>query len=97
MSVGKEGPFVQIACIIAYHLSRIPYFKSIHNNERMLKNMLAAAVGAGVAAVFGTPVGGVLYGIEITVTYYLVGNLWKSFVCAVVVGMIYKLTTFQRA
>jgi H+/Cl- antiporter ClcA len=41
--------------------------------------MLAAAVAAGVTATFGAPIGGVLFSIEVTSTYYFVSNLWKAF------------------
>ena len=44
--------------------------------------MLAAAVAAGVTATFGAPIGGVLFSIEVTATYYMVSNLWKAFFCA---------------
>ena len=45
--------------------------------------MLAASVAAGVTATFGTPIGGVLFSIEVTSTYYMVSNLWKAFFCSV--------------
>jgi chloride channel 2 len=45
--------------------------------------MLAAAVAAGVTSTFGAPIGGVLFSIEVTSTYYVVGNLWKAFFCAI--------------
>ena len=45
--------------------------------------MLAASVAAGVTATFGAPIGGVLFSIEVTSTYYMVSNLWKAFFCSV--------------
>ena len=74
MSVGKEGPFVHIAACIANKLAKISIFKDINNATK--KNMLAAAVGAGVTATFGTPIGGVLFSIEVTSSNYIVANLW---------------------
>lgn len=44
--------------------------------------MLTAAVAAGVTATFGAPIGGVLFSIEVTSTYYFVSNFWKTFFCA---------------
>lgn len=41
--------------------------------------MLAASVAVGVTATFGAPIGGVLFSIEVTSTYYFVSNLWKTF------------------
>jgi len=43
--------------------------------------MYAAAIAAGVTATFGAPIGGVLYSIEVSATYYMVSNLWKAFFC----------------
>jgi len=40
--------------------------------------------------VFGAPVGGVLFSIEVTSTYYLVNNLWRAFLCA-----IFCVVTFE--
>ena len=68
MSIGREGPFIHMACILGYNLTRLPYFKTIKKQERLLRQMLAAAVSAGITAVFGAPIGGVLFGIEITAT-----------------------------
>lgn len=44
--------------------------------------MLAASVAAGVTATFNAPIGGVLFSIEVTTTYYVVGDLWKAFFTA---------------
>ena len=44
---------------------------------------MAASVTAGVVATFGAPVGGVMFSIEVTATYYGISNLWRSFFCAV--------------
>ena len=53
--------------------------------------MLAAAVAAGVTATFGTPVGGVLFSIEVTTTYYVVSNLWRSFFCSIWCVIMFEL------
>lgn len=54
------------------------------------------AVAAGVTAVFGAPVGGVLFSIEVTMTHYRVGNLWRAFTCAVLCVSTYEaLNTSQ--
>jgi len=84
LSVGKEGPFVHVSAIVAQKLLHIPIFRHMNENQSARKQALAAAVAAGVTATFGTPVGGVLFSIEVTATYYVVSNLWKSFFCAVI-------------
>ena len=36
-----------------------------------------------MAATFGSAIGGLLFSIEVTATYYIVGNLWKGIFCSV--------------
>jgi chloride channel 2 len=78
LSVGKEGPLVHIASCTAYQVMRLPLFKKLRKSDFMRNNMLAAACAAGMAATFGAPFGGVLFSIEVTATYYPIGNLWRS-------------------
>jgi chloride channel 2 len=79
LSVGKEGPFVHVSAGIVNKLSKFRPFRDIYNNQSLKKQMLAASVAAGVTATFGAPIGGVLFSIEVTSTYYMVSNLWKAF------------------
>lgn len=83
LSVGKEGPFVHIASILADKLMLLPPFRHIGLNATRARAMLAAGVAAGVTATFGAPVGGVLFSIEVTASYYAVSGLWRAFICAV--------------
>ena len=82
LSIGKEGPFVHLATGVANKLAKLRCFRKIETNPAIKKQMLAAAVAAGVASTFGAPMGGVLFSIEVTATYYMVSNLWKAFFCA---------------
>lgn len=59
LSMGREGPFVHIACCVAAKLWRVPYFKSIAGSDPLRRQMLAAAVAAGVTGVFVRPSGSV--------------------------------------
>lgn len=61
LSIGKEGPFVHLAAGVANKLAKIKIFKKIDNNQAVKKQMLAAAVAAGVASTFGAPMGGILF------------------------------------
>lgn len=40
-------------------------------------------MAAGIAATFGSPIGGVLFSIEVTATYYIVNNMWRGIFCAI--------------
>lgn len=62
MPLGKEGPFVHIASIVAQLLSKlITSFQGIYENESRNTEMLAAACAVGVGSCFAAPVGGVLF------------------------------------
>eukprot|EP00698_Gefionella_okellyi_P006779 TRINITY_DN1627_c0_g2_i1.p1 TRINITY_DN1627_c0_g2~~TRINITY_DN1627_c0_g2_i1.p1 ORF type:complete len:779 (+),score=145.57 TRINITY_DN1627_c0_g2_i1:43-2379(+) len=91
LSVGKEGPMVHLASATARNLCRIKPFRGLWQNEMLRQQVLAAACAAGVSATFGTPVGGVLFSIEVTSTYYLVQNYWKGFFCAVCGALLVHL------
>jgi H+/Cl- antiporter ClcA len=54
--------------------------------------MYSAAVAAGMTATFGAPFGALLFSIEVSSTYYMVSNLFKSFFCAVFALIIFKIT-----
>ncbi|MFZ0431037.1 MAG: chloride channel protein [Acidobacteriota bacterium] len=59
-SIGREGPIIQIGASFGSTLGqllRIPPWQTI--------TMIAAGAGGGIAATFNTPVGGVLFAIEI--------------------------------
>lgn len=93
VSIGKEGPFVHIAACIANSMFKLPWFASMGKNPALRRQMLAASVAAGVAMAFGTPIGGVLFSIEVTATYFLVSNLWKVFYC--VTWVVFFVGTFH--
>ena len=53
--------------------------------------MLAAACAVGVACCFGSPIGGVLFSIEVTSVYFAVRNYWRGFFAAVFGAMSFRL------
>lgn len=92
MPLGKEGPFVHIASIYSVLLSKlVAGFQSIYKNEIRATEMLAAACAVGVATCFAAPIGGVLYTLEVTTSYYYVRNYWRAFYAAVWGAMIVRL------
>ncbi|CAG9861445.1 unnamed protein product [Phyllotreta striolata] len=100
MPLGKEGPFVHIASITATLLSKlVTGFQGIYENENRNTEMLAAACAVGVASCFAAPVGGVLFSIEVTTTYFAVRNYWRGFFAAVCGATTFRLLAvwFQRA
>ncbi|XP_055864157.1 chloride channel protein 2-like isoform X2 [Biomphalaria glabrata] len=92
---GKEGPFVHIASIVATLLSKaITSFRGIYENESRRTEMLAAACAVGVAGTFATPIGGVLFSLEVTATYFAVRNYWRGFFSAVCGALMFKLLAY---
>mmetsp|Transcript_5706 Transcript_5706/g.7984 ORF Transcript_5706/g.7984 Transcript_5706/m.7984 type:complete len:773 (-) Transcript_5706:55-2373(-) len=76
---GKEGPFIHLTCILANQMMRLPFFKTIRQSEHLMLIILGASCATGVAAHFGAPVGGVLFSIEVTSTYYPTRNYWYAY------------------
>jgi H+/Cl- antiporter ClcA len=60
LSLGREGPSVQIAAGILHHARRWLPERSTVNEH----GLLAAGGAAGIAAAFNTPLGGVMFAIE---------------------------------
>ncbi|XP_057320349.1 chloride channel protein 2 isoform X2 [Microplitis mediator] len=99
LPLGKEGPFVHIASIVATLLSKlVTSFQGIYENESRNCEMLAAACAAGVASCFAAPIGGVLFSIEVTTVYFAVRNYWRGFFAAVCGATMFRLLAiwFQR-
>jgi len=92
LSIGKEGPYVHMASCTAQLLCSFHPFRWIGNNEHLRRQVLAAGCAAGVSATFGAPVGGVLFSIEVTSTYYSISHLWKAMFTAVCGSLLFHVT-----
>lgn len=92
MPLGKEGPFVHIASIVATLMSKlVTRFQGIYSNESRKFEMLAAAAAVGVSCCFAAPVGGVLFSIECTTAFFAVRNYWRGFFAAVCGAIMFRL------
>lgn len=52
---------------------------------------LVAGCAVGISACFASPIGGVLYSIEATSTYFAVKNYWRVFFAAVCTAVVFRL------
>jgi len=59
-SVGKEGPCAQIGAAITSLFADL-----LHLNDEDRRRLVICGIAAGFAAVFGTPVSGALFGVEV--------------------------------
>ncbi|MCL6562675.1 MAG: chloride channel protein [Firmicutes bacterium] len=66
-SAGKEGPSAQIGAAVASALA-----DAFHFSPDQRRRIVICGIGAGFAAVFGTPVAGAVLGIEVLA----IGDLW---------------------
>jgi chloride channel 2 len=90
LSIGKEGPLIHISsCLANLFLSR-GLFTRLNNNQELRLQILTAACASGVACNFGAPIGGVLFGIEVTAMYYSTRSYWKCFYVAIVGALFFK-------
>ncbi|EXJ95384.1 chloride channel 3 [Capronia coronata CBS 617.96] len=85
MWLGKEGPFVHLACCCANVIMKP--FKSLSENEARKREVLSAAAASGISVAFGSPIGGVLFSLEQLSYYFPDKTMWQSFVCAMVAAV----------
>uniref|UniRef100_A0A669BTP2 Chloride channel, voltage-sensitive 2a n=1 Tax=Oreochromis niloticus TaxID=8128 RepID=A0A669BTP2_ORENI len=91
MPLGKEGPFVHVASLCAALLSK--FMAAVFGGIYMLRNteMLSAACAVGVGCCFAAPIGGVLFSIEVTSTFFAVRNYWRGFFAATFSAFIFRV------
>lgn len=69
LSVGKEGPSVHYAVCTGNVISRL--FDRYKRNAAKTREILSATAAAGVAVAFGSPIGGVLFSLEVSLSSLL--------------------------
>jgi len=98
LSVGKEGPSVHYAVCTGNVISR--FFTKYKRNAAKTREILTACAAAGVAVAFGSPIGGVLFSLEVGFlpgveegrantsqemsSYFPLKTMWRSYFCALV-------------
>ncbi|XP_070561651.1 chloride channel protein 2-like isoform X2 [Ptychodera flava] len=92
LPLGKVGPFVHIASMLATVLNRwMSKLTGNFVNEYHNYDMLAAACAVGVACTFSAPIGGLLFSIEVTTSYFAVRNYWRGFFAATCAALVFRL------
>ncbi len=86
-SVGKEGPCAQIGAGISSAIADV--FKL---NDADRKKLVICGISAGFSAVFGTPIAGAIFGIEVV---YVGALLYEVMLASFIAGIIsYQIATF---
>ncbi|EYB85745.1 hypothetical protein Y032_0292g1595 [Ancylostoma ceylanicum] len=92
LPLGKEGPFVHVSSAVASQLSRfMTGDEGAYANESRSHELLAAGCAVGVACTFSTPIGGVLFSIEVTSAYFAVRNYWRGFFAALCAATTFRM------
>uniref|UniRef100_A0A0E0PET8 Chloride channel protein n=1 Tax=Oryza rufipogon TaxID=4529 RepID=A0A0E0PET8_ORYRU len=98
LHVGKAGPLVHTGACIAsilgqggsskYHLTCkwLRYFK----NDRDRRDLVTCGAGAGIAAAFRAPVGGVLFALEAVSSWWRSALLWRAFFTTAMVAVVLR-------
>ncbi|NXU49597.1 CLCKB protein, partial [Turnix velox] len=90
--LGKVGPFVHLSAMAAAYLGKMrtsvigEYENKLKQNE-----MLVAAQAVGVATVFGAPISGVLFSIEVMSSHFAVRDYWRGFFAATCGAFMFRL------
>ncbi|XP_074570041.1 putative chloride channel-like protein CLC-g [Curcuma longa] len=97
--VGKAGPMVHTSACIASILGQggsrkykltctwLRYFK----NDRDRRDLVTCGAGAGMAAAFRAPVGGVLFALECVSSWWRSALLWRAFFTTAVVAVVLRV------
>ncbi|KAJ3359921.1 hypothetical protein GGF32_008939 [Allomyces javanicus] len=94
MSVGKEGPFVHLACCVGNIFPRL--FTKFAKNEAKKREILSAAAAAGVSCAFGAPIGGVLFSLEEVSYYFPYKTMLRSFFSAMMAAVTLQVLNPYR-
>ncbi|XP_018109373.1 chloride channel protein ClC-Kb-like isoform X2 [Xenopus laevis] len=90
--LGKVGPFVHMATILATQLGRLMVkLVGAKENPSRKYELLIAGAAVGVACCFVAPVGGVLFSVETTATHFAVRNYWRGFFAATCAALMFRL------
>ncbi|XP_064326338.1 chloride channel protein ClC-Kb-like isoform X2 [Phalacrocorax carbo] len=92
--IGKVGPFVHLTAMAAVYLGKMRTSVTKEYENKFKQNeMLVAAQAVGVATVFGAPVSGVLFSIEVMSSHFAVRDYWRGFFAATCGAFMFRLLT----
>jgi hypothetical protein len=87
LPVGREGPYVAVCACLCALMQKLGVFHRFRTSPALRQQMLSAACALGISLAFDAPLGGVLFSIEATSSFYHVSHYWKGFFVSVVGAM----------
>lgn len=94
LCVGKAGTFVYIGAMIGIGTLYLPIksFEFFHNDARK-REFVSAGMACGIAAAFGSPIGGTLFSFEISQpnTFWEIQSTWRTFIACSITVVFYSL------
>ncbi|KAM4646853.1 chloride channel protein ClC-Ka [Amazona ochrocephala] len=90
--LGKVGSCIHLSAMAAVYLGkmRTSVMKEYENKFKQ-NEMLVAAQAVGVATVFGAPISGVLFSIEVMSSHFAVRDYWRGFFSATCGAFMFRL------
>jgi H+/Cl- antiporter ClcA len=99
LCIGKEGPLAHIGAVLGHCVLYLPFgFLSYFRNDVDKREIAAAGAAAGVAAAFGSPIGGSLFAYEVSrpSTFWSFGLTWKIFFCSSISTFVLNILSCLR-
>ena len=98
LAAGSEGPLIHIGAGVGSGLTRgdkmrhsfiefSPAILGLFHNDRDRREFVSAGAAAGMAAAFGSPVGGVLWVLEETSSAWTPALIWRMFTAALLASV----------
>jgi len=82
-SAGPEGPVAEIGSVFGSNVGRI-----LNVSQRSLRTLVGSGVAAAIAAVFGAPIGGVFFAVEVIFQGFEVAQFAPVVLSAVVASLV---------
>lgn len=94
LGMGYEGAFMHIQAIMGHNLLKLPYFRDIQtdHNEKII---VSAGVCSAIVMAFGTPIGALIFTVEMYTSNFKVTNLIRYFISATIAYLMFLV--LQRA
>ena len=90
LGIGFEAAFIHIAAFLGDYCSKFGFFLELSKKEYRLS--VVSAISVSIVIAFGSPIGGVIFVLELFSENFEMGNLYKSFLAAGISYFYYEYT-----